>query len=197
MFIKAAEAKEVELAKKYEDIAKKFQEAIELKKQAAEAYQAGKEDEGISFYWAGDYMNLAAEVLIKAVEAQDTGKNKLAEKYQEAADKYEEASKLRNNASIGNKKQAYSLDRAGKCAFLKAEALVKATEAKEVELAKKYEDIAKKFQEAIELRKEAAEAYQAGKEDEGKSLDLESKSIFDSMIKALEILDSKRKGDYQ
>ena len=182
MFVKAIDADEngkAAVAIQYQEAAEKIERVTsEYYLKATQAFAAGKTREGNSWNNAGLAIKVSAEMLVKAIEANENGKAAVAIQYQEAAAKMERATseyflKATQAFAAGKIDEAYSWYDAGLAIKESAGMLVKAIEAGEngkAAVVTQYQEAAEKTERVgSEYYLKATQAFAAGKTNEGNS----------------------------
>ncbi|HLB34251.1 MAG TPA: hypothetical protein VJK54_08465, partial [Chthoniobacterales bacterium] len=195
--LKAIEADEngkTAVATQYREVAEKLEKAVsECALKAIQAYTAGKTDVGDILNGFSIFMEKSAEILLKAIEADEKGKAAVAIQYREAAEKMERSVseyflKAIEAHSQGKVNEGKSWYNAGNAIQQSAETLLKAIEARQsnkVSLAEEYNAAAEKYNAAAEKHTEAAKARSTGNwftgagkfEAEGNTLNAEAEAI--------------------
>ncbi|HLB34292.1 MAG TPA: hypothetical protein VJK54_08675, partial [Chthoniobacterales bacterium] len=186
--IKARVSGRESLAKNYEIEAKKWEQAAELMKKAAQTYAAGKAAEGSCLFWAGEYISNSAEIMIKAMEAQNSELSAQELLFTSSSDttrlfrgsvEYEYRLLERAAEFMIRGAQAYAAEKelegkswelAGSYTNERLEIMTKAAQAhatRNVSLVESYTEVAKELEKATEFMVQGAEAYAAKKETAG------------------------------
>ncbi|OHE78989.1 MAG: hypothetical protein A3F67_10790 [Verrucomicrobia bacterium RIFCSPHIGHO2_12_FULL_41_10] len=163
-----------ELAAKYRTAVERLDSAVVSYEKAIQTYTVEKKDESNSWNNVGGAASMAAEALIKAIEARECGNVSLGEEYERVIEKSERSVEFSKQAvqsfCIGKRNEGISWHNAGSSTQSSAEVMLKAIEARKngnAPLGEEYERAAARFEQAAELGKQAAAIIASGKEEEG------------------------------
>jgi|GEM_PF-4828956 len=185
-----------ELAKKYKVEAQKYEQAVEFYNKAVSTYRDHRYystiPKGDRWYDAGLLTEKNVEVMVKAIEARESGKETLATSYKGVAGRYESAVRYMQQSASANASQRQAgychkeehLYQMGLCFKASAEVMIKALEAQE----NGQEKFAASFLAEVKKYDKATE-YMQGQPSNSWGSDMRSINIAgsaDTMAKAIE-----------
>ncbi|OHE77364.1 MAG: hypothetical protein A3F67_05360 [Verrucomicrobia bacterium RIFCSPHIGHO2_12_FULL_41_10] len=185
---------EAQLAAEYNEVEVEMERAADIYETAAQAYRAGKSNEGDSWDGAALTTQTSAETKIKAIKTNVKGEVQLAEEYSEVAVEMTRAAGIYEKAAqayaAGETNEGGSWYYLGLAIQTSAETKIKAIKANvkgEVQLAEKYSEVAVEMTRAIGIYKKAMQAYVEAKANEKAQLAAEYSGVVDEMTHVADI----------